>query len=332
MCQFLFLISCCTCNHRQKPLCIPVMGFGYNDDPLDFVPRLLRSVDFCVDHLIVVAPQRMEGRVKEMINSLNLPANINVEPHFFPWRFVGVAETWNYIIRASPDAPWFLICAYDVQFLPMQLEMLSQRFWKRSGNLSPGDNVTANIAHTRWLNMPGGKGFNLFALSREVVGNVGLFDENIYPAFWEDRDYLYRVKLWSGARIRTFGDIRPIHGLFTDDKGVPLGMDVIRCLSAQIGKKFKSDCGVDAISSNKYISGTRHVKEKALKNLISVGDKRNFEYVIRKWGCDKSTSKRFYDLKNCTYITPFNSGNLISYWIQNETESSLLHRVDSFYK
>ncbi|CAN0112490.1 unnamed protein product, partial [Ectocarpus fasciculatus] len=174
------------------------MGFGYNDDQLDFVPRLLDSIDFCVDHLIIVAPQWMERRVKETLMALQLPARINVEPRFFPWRYVGVAETWNHIIQAYSHSPWYLFCAYDVQFLPKQLEKISQ--------------LTANIAHTRWLNMPGGKGFNLFAISREVVEHVGLFDENIYPAFWEDRDYLYRVKLWSGARVRTFGDIRPIHG------------------------------------------------------------------------------------------------------------------------
>lgn len=38
-------------------------------------------------------------------------------------------------------------------------------------------------------------GWHLVAISRPYIERVGLFDENFYPAYWEETDYLYRLGL-----------------------------------------------------------------------------------------------------------------------------------------
>jgi hypothetical protein len=148
------LMQRCLCNTTAVVLCIPVMGFGYNDDSQDFVNRLLRSIDFCVDHFVIVSPQRAGDRARELAKTYS-SKQLHIEVKLLPWKYVGVAETWNLIIQSHKEAPWYLICAYDVKFLPGQLELFSLRFWKRSGHQTPNSVVTANFAHTRWLNMPG---------------------------------------------------------------------------------------------------------------------------------------------------------------------------------
>lgn len=40
-----------------------------------------------------------------------------------------------------------------------------------------------------------GQGWHLCAIHRTVFDTVGLFDENFYPGYWEDTDYLYRMGL-----------------------------------------------------------------------------------------------------------------------------------------
>eukprot|EP01036_Dinobryon_divergens_P042630 gene42630-56663_t len=63
----------------------------------------------------------------------------------------------------------------------------------------------------------GPSGYNLFILDSEVVNNVGYFDENFFPAFFEDNDWSIRVTLWGKIRWTTYMDIAPWHGFKEDN-------------------------------------------------------------------------------------------------------------------
>ena len=41
---------------------------------------------------------------------------------------LGCAESWNHITAISPRAPWVVLTAYDVAFLPGQLAKLAQQY------------------------------------------------------------------------------------------------------------------------------------------------------------------------------------------------------------
>jgi GT2 family glycosyltransferase len=96
------------------------------------------------------------------------------------------------------NVSWYLFCANDVQFAPSQLAVLNRRFWMKSGLLySTSNRDTSNnidISYFNWKNMNPG-GYNLFIMTRRVFDVVGMFDENMYPAFFEDADMDRRVEL-----------------------------------------------------------------------------------------------------------------------------------------
>ena len=41
---------------------------------------------------------------------------------------LGCAESWNHIIASAPSAPWAVVTAYDVTFLPGQLAKLAEQY------------------------------------------------------------------------------------------------------------------------------------------------------------------------------------------------------------
>ena len=41
---------------------------------------------------------------------------------------LGCAESWNHIIAIAPSAPWVVVTAYDVAFLPGQLAKLAEQY------------------------------------------------------------------------------------------------------------------------------------------------------------------------------------------------------------
>jgi hypothetical protein len=44
----------------------------------------------------------------------------------------------------------------------------------------------------KWF-VAGSGGWSIFAINRACVDNVGFFDENFFPAYFEDNDYHYRL-------------------------------------------------------------------------------------------------------------------------------------------
>ncbi len=51
-----------------------------------------------------------------------------------------------------------------------------------------------------------GNEFSLFCIPRSVYEIVGQFDEQFYPAYFEDNDYQYRMKLNNVPLIKSGGD------------------------------------------------------------------------------------------------------------------------------
>jgi GT2 family glycosyltransferase len=89
---------------------------------------------------------------------------------------LGVAASWNHIIRSFPDEPYWLIANADVQFGPGDI-----------------DRVCAEMTRARWVGINGD--WRLMGLTAEAVERVGFFDENFHPIYCEDADYEYRCDL-----------------------------------------------------------------------------------------------------------------------------------------
>lgn len=108
--------------------------------------------------------------------SIALPANTEI--HNFN-KNIGVSTAWNKIFRSSPD--WVVISNDDVEFAPDMLEKLVR---------------AAETSEAEYL-FPGSAGsmFCVFLLKQSGYTKIGPFDENFYPAYFEDNDYHRRMKL-----------------------------------------------------------------------------------------------------------------------------------------
>ncbi len=90
-----------------------------------------------------------------------------------PGRNVGVAAAWNLLLdHAGEEA--LVISNDDIVFGPRTFEEL----------------VTGVARHP----FVSGLGFALFAQSPECVKRVGFYDENFWPAYYEDDDYAHRLR------------------------------------------------------------------------------------------------------------------------------------------
>ena len=180
---------------------------------MKFGIRLLNSIDHCVNNLVVMVPADINfTEYQDVIDTNKNIYNSSVIRSSF--RIFGVSEGWNAGLKTFPQSTWFLICNYDVEFLSGQLREISTRFWQDIGVL-PNTTSKYQFALVNWNNMGPG-GFNLFAISKFLVGKIGYFDENFYPAFHEDRDYEQRIMIHYRGRRRMmhiYMDIKLWHGI-----------------------------------------------------------------------------------------------------------------------
>ena len=134
----------------------------------DLLDRMLASIDYPVYELLIVDNGGDLERIRYNENVINvhivnLPSNL------------GVAASWNLGIKLFPhDDRWFF-ASNDMVYLPGALESLSE---------ARRDEITLSDMFPFW---------HTFSVGEEVVRRVGLFDEALYPAYFEDNDYQRRA-------------------------------------------------------------------------------------------------------------------------------------------
>jgi hypothetical protein len=107
-------------------------------------------------------------------------------------KHVGVAGSWNGIITLGFEHNKFdavVIVGSDTQFLDDYFER-----WIKEFEAGGWEFATSKD-----------QGFNCFALTKKCYDEVGLFDENFFPAYFEDNDYWLRVRL-AGFEVGDIGD------------------------------------------------------------------------------------------------------------------------------
>lgn len=137
----------------------------------DLLGKCLDSIDYPVRHLLIIdngenyraRPQRLDN--VERLTWLDMPANF------------GVAGSWNLAIKSFRHDPVWFFASNDMVFGEGALATLHET--ATEGALTLSD----TFPH-----------FHTFALGSDVVRQVGLFDENIFPAFEEDVEMMNRIK------------------------------------------------------------------------------------------------------------------------------------------
>jgi hypothetical protein len=170
---------------------IPVIGIPIVNGT-NWLVRLINSIDYNVDNLFIVnnsANKQITKELEEIKNTkylyikniylTNLPGNI------------GCAGAWNLIIKSYLMAPYWIICNHDIAFTPGWLENML----KKAEN--PKIGIVFSTAHNYLSNINNEiitlGSWDIFLIKDWTIQKFGLFDENLYPAYSEDIDYLFRT-------------------------------------------------------------------------------------------------------------------------------------------
>lgn len=151
----------------------------------DLLHRNLASIDYPVEHLVIIdnghvlplGPQVVENVMRTHV--ITMPTNL------------GVAGSWNLGIKALHFAPWWLVVNSDAYWPAGSLRQFAE--WART------DALVLSAASPRWA---------AFALGEDVVARIGLFDEALHPAYFEDDCYRRRM---DAARLPVIESDVPVH-------------------------------------------------------------------------------------------------------------------------
>lgn len=217
----------------------------------DLLFRCIKSMDHPIGTLFIVDNSNGKDKgilsVCKLIGERNFPnasvfGNIRIESH----KNKGCGPSWNYIIKNS-QGPW-LIVGNDIAFLPGSLQAFDRTLDKH-----PNADVIF------------GGGYNAFLMMEKGFKRIGDFDENFYPAYYEDVDHWRRAKLISAKLIGVPG-FKKLHGDTNDPKDGTKGSNTVR-------------------SDPKLVR----------KNMITMTNNR--AYYVKKWGGEptKETFKTPYN-------------------------------------
>ena len=161
---------------------LPLLGIPILNR-IDLLERLLASIDHPVQTLAIVdnsgngtgslAPElaALSERPHPWINTIEIAR---------PFSNLGVAASWNLILRAFPQAPVALLVNNDVVFTPGVL----------SEALELLDPITPQFLPL----LPDVAAFSAFLITAPTWNRIGLFCEDFHPAYCEDLEYRDRLR------------------------------------------------------------------------------------------------------------------------------------------
>lgn len=146
--------------------------------------RHYESIDYPVERYVVV--DNSEGKfdgVKDVLFALEINPNKFVEEVVIirPSMNLGYAGAINQIVKQNVDCNYWFITNDDWHVQPGELKRLAARL---------EEDFTGLLCEGGEMN-----GYSAFVMSDEMIEKVGLMDENFYPAYCEDNDHRYRMKL-----------------------------------------------------------------------------------------------------------------------------------------
>ncbi len=178
---------------------IPVIGTAVVNNP-SWLHRLIESIDYPVEELVIMN-NNGRGEITEELDLISKTEHkfINkIKVCHLPYN-IGCSGAWNLIIKSYMLSPYWIIVNHDVQFSPGVLEKFHLNGFDTVNGLVHSDKSDLGLG--MW---------DLFLIKDWVVQKCGLFDENLYPAYGEDADYIMRI-LNTGVQFKTL-DTPYLHG------------------------------------------------------------------------------------------------------------------------
>lgn len=148
----------------------------------DLLDRMIKSINYPIKDLVIIDNGSKGNSWEPVWNQwvskvwhMKIPSNL------------GVASSWNLGIKSLPFSEYWLITNFDVEWGGDSLSMFS--------DLSDANKLLLSNGSPEWC---------AFSLGWKVVDEVGLFDEALHPAYFEDNDYERRCKVKGVTIERSF--------------------------------------------------------------------------------------------------------------------------------
>ncbi len=173
---------------------VPIISVSMNNDPKNYTQRLLRSIDFPVGVVAVQIGSSDPEVVSAIIGSLNSTLHNNQNIRNTDITVVshnpGSANGFNFglrhLLKAELSTAWVLHVNNDVAFYPGVLRNIHRSAEKAlSHDPQFGIGFTSLCCGSEW---------SAVVFTKRMVAVVGLFDENFYPAYYEDGTYYCRAQ------------------------------------------------------------------------------------------------------------------------------------------
>lgn len=152
---------------------IPVIGLC-TLKRFDLAERLLASIDYPVEHLVIVDNSGTQTWEPVKPDSVEKMWVIRV-----PYG-LGLVGAWNLIIKSTPYAPYWLLINDDAWFEPGVLEIIADQ-------VNPFALNFLDIV-PQWSAVVFGEG---------MIERTGLYDERFYPLYFDDNDLERRVEYYN---------------------------------------------------------------------------------------------------------------------------------------
>ena len=149
---------------------IPVLGFC-TLTRFDLAQRLLDSIDYPVEHLVIVdnsGTNTWQPSKPDNVKNLWLIRVPNG---------LGLVGAWNLIIKSTPFAPYWVLVNDDAWFDSGALEIIATDASPKAMNF-----VSINPA------------WSCIVPGEDVISKVGLYDERLYPLYFDDNDLERRIR------------------------------------------------------------------------------------------------------------------------------------------
>lgn len=255
---------------------IPVLGVA-SIFHAAYLLRCIRSIDFPV-RLLVVVHNGIDPEVGSAISLLQ-----QERPGMRVVRVPdnsGCAGGWNRIIQADETAPWWLVVNDDIAFPPGALATLAARVWERV-RTQPAE------GHFKFWYQHAATGWSCFALTQRAVAEVGHFDENIFPVYFEDQDFEWRLEQAGFASVH-LKDVTVVHG-------------------AEDAVEYESG-SMTALQNG---TGEAPLREAFISQLLRGANRM---YMLQKWGAIKPQPHE----RERRWTRPFNQQLPVSWWQLDE--------------
>lgn len=314
---------------------IPVLSVSFNYDPTNYIGKLIQSIDFPVRHLVLQLGNKNSLLTDEMLSNVH-KAIANNSQHVIHSDITtlthnpGSARGFNYGLSKMMEyhEDWVFVVNYDIEFYPGILRRLFRHMQESILQANKTTIESTGKTSSPYSNKPyfgvgmtgmccGGE-WSAIAFTRSLVDEVGYFDENYFPGYYEDDDYAMRI-FRSKHYVKQFNDVilshRELNGTHIYISGL---WDNLNHLQAT----------------------TKELKEskQRWKEAFNLGDSKARDYFYRKWGLPMNTrgERRNHNCKPAKVINvrcakvwdhPFNNTNTAySFW---ELEEDAKQRMES---